>query len=313
MSVAASKPRIGVAFAHFWRGFRPETFAAFFPQMFENFDIYLSPQPQVVFHSVFWRGFIPFEDQNHPSPVVEVPRGNYIRVLLTGENVEPDMARCDFAISFSRRVTHPNHMRLPLWVYENRSFGFPPEALVRAPDTDWEAVAAAKTRFCNFVYSREVPLRDRLFYALSAYRKIDSAGRVHNTMGGWTVPLGPNRLAGKVAFMRDYKFTLATENAIWPGYASEKLADPFFATSVPIYLGDPHAREDFNPDAFIEATGKEIDEVVETVREIDNDPARYLAMLSAPPFKDNVVPEYARDERIRDFFSRIFEAAISIR
>jgi len=308
---APHKPRIGVAFAHFWRGFRPETFAAFFPQMFENFDIHLSPRPQVVFHSVFHHGFIPFEDQSHPSPVVEVPPGDYVRVFLTGENVEPDMARCEFAISFSRRVVHPNHLRLPLWVYENRAFGFPPGALVRSEGADWEAIAAAKTRFCNFVYSHEVPLRDRLFHALSAYRPVDSAGRVHNTMGGWTVPLEPNRLAGKVAFMRDYKFTLATENAIWPGYASEKLADPFFANSIPIYLGDPLAREDFNPDAFIEGTGRSTEEIVETVREIDNDPARYIAMLSAPPFKGNIIPDYARDETIRDFFSRIFETALA--
>ncbi len=302
------KPRIGVAFKYFWRGFRPETFAAFFPQMFEDFDLYLSPKPQVVFHSVFSQ-FIPFEDQSNPSPVAEVPRGDYIRVLLTGENVEPDMTRCDFAISFSRRVQHPNHLRLPLWVYENRAFGFPPQALLRTPDTDWGAIAAAKTRFCNFIYSHGVPFRDQVFDALSNYRRIDSAGHFRNTMGGWTVPMEPNRLAGKVAFMRECKFTLAIENAVWPGYASEKLADPFFAHSVPIYVGDPLARTDFNPEAFIDGAGKSVAEIVEMVREIDNDKARYLALLAAPPFAGNVLPRYAQDETIRSFFERIFAAA----
>ena len=70
-----------------------------------------------------------------------------------------------------------------------------------------------------------------------------------NNMNGWSVPREPNRLQGKLDFLRDYKFTLAVENNIWPGYTTEKLVDPMFAGSIPIYVGDPQANSTSIPKA----------------------------------------------------------------
>src|SRR6185295_7624870 len=142
----------------------------------------------------------------------------------------------EFAMSFSALTTHPNHLRLPLWVYENRGWGYAPARLVKDPETDWEKVAREKNRFCNFVYFHPVRYRDAIFNAVQAYKPVDAAGKCLNTMDGWTVPMAPNRLAGKIEFFRRYKFTLAIENSIWPGYETEKLVDPIYAGSIPIYF-----------------------------------------------------------------------------
>ncbi len=308
----STRPQIRVAFAYFWPGFTPDNFRSFFPFVYDKYDLVPSSEPEIVFYSVFSPQFRPYADAREIHPVTRVPPGKYLRVFVTGENFEPDMANCEFAMSFSALVSHPNHLRLPLWVYENRGWGFTPERLVKRPDTDWEKIAAEKTAFCNFVYLHEVPFRDAIFRTLSAYKRVDAAGRCQNNMNGWTVPYAPSRVTGKVDFFRRYKFTLSVENTIWPGYMTEKLVDPMYVASIPIYAGDPLAKRSFNPEGYIDFTSfASMKEMLEFVREVDNDRDLYLKMLAAPFYRANTIPDYARDETILAFFDRIAAAALA--
>jgi hypothetical protein len=310
--VAESKPQIRVAFAYFWPGFVPDHFRAFFPFVYDKYDLVPSQNPEIVFYSVFAPQFRPYADPRHHAPVARIQAGNYLRVFLTGENFEPDMDGCEFAMTFSALVDHPNHLRLPLWVYEGRGSGYAPDRLVKAAATDWERVAREKSQFCNFVYLHEVPYRDAIFKMLSAYKHVDAAGRCLNNMSGWTVPMVPNRGAGKVEFFRRYKFTLAIENTIWPGYMTEKLVDPMFASSIPIYVGDPQAMLSFDPASYIDFTRfPTMKQMLAFVREIDNDRDLYFKMLAAPFYRGNAIPDYAREETILAFFDRIVAAALA--
>lgn len=299
---------------HFWPGFSPGRFRSFFPYVYEKYDLVPSQAPEVVFHSVFAPSWRPYADPTDAKNVPRIKPGNYVRVFMTGENVEPLMEHCEFAMSFSVLETHPNHMRLPLWVYENRGSGYTPAHLVKAPNTDWERVAREKSQFCNFVYLHPVPFRERIFAALSAYRRVDAAGQCLNNMNGWMVPSNPTRLAGKVDFFRRYKFTLAIENSIWPGYETEKLVDPVYAGSIPIYAGNPMARVHFDSAGYIDlANFSSLKEMVEFVREVDNDRKLYLKMLAAPFYRENRVPDAVHDQTVLAFFDRIFQAAIARR
>jgi hypothetical protein len=308
------RPAIRVNFAAFWPGFHPDHFRRFFPYVFDKYDLVPSKDPEVVFYSVYSKQFIPYADpRNHP-PVTRFNPGKFVRVFITGENFEPDMSSCEFAITFSSLCNHENHLRLPLWVYENRAWGFGPEALIKPDGTDWEKVAAEKTRFCNFVYLHPVAFRDAIFRALNTYKPVDSAGNHLNSMNGWTVPMTPSRVAGKIDFFRHYKFTLAVENSIWPGYMTEKLVDPMFAHSIPIYVGDPQAQLSFDTASYIDiARFSDLKQMLEFVREVDNDRPLYLKMLAAPNYRSNAIPDYARDSRTLGFFDRIFSAALSRR
>ena len=308
------KPQVRVNFAYFWPGFSPENFRAFFPYVYEKYDLVLSPDPEVVFYSVFSPQFRPYADAREIHPVARIPAGKYMRVFITGENFEPDMANCEFAITFSSLADHPNHLRLPLWVYEGRGWGYRPDGLVKRADTDWEKISDGKTGFCNFVYLHDVPYRDAIFRLFNHYKRVDAAGRCQNNMNAWTVPYAPDRVTGKVEFFRRYKFTLAIENTIWPGYMTEKLVDPMFANSVPIYVGDPQASRSFDPSSYVDFTRfASMREMLEFVREADNDRDLYMKLLSVPWYRGNVVPDYARDETILAFFDRIVETAISRR
>jgi hypothetical protein len=308
------KPRIGIAFARFWRGFTPDDFRSWFPFVFDRYELVVSRSPDVVFYSVFSRRFRRGADPRDGAPTTRYRRGDYVRVFFTGENVEPRMDECEFAIGFSTMTDHPNFLRLPVWVYQNRGWGFPPERLVKSPDTDWEQVAAEKTEFCNAVYSWDVAFRNGLVEQLGRYGRVDAAGAVMNNMGGWRVSGSPNRLAGKTEFMRRYKFTLSVENAIWPGYTTEKLVDPMYVASIPIYVGDPQAAMTFDPASYVDAARfVSLREAFAYVRELDHDQALYVETLARPWYRDNTVPHDVRDSTIAAFFERIFAAALERR
>jgi hypothetical protein len=308
------KPRIGIAFARFWRGFTPDDFRSWFPFLFDRYDLVVSRRPDVVFYSVFSRPYRRGFDPRHEARTARYRRGDYVRVFFTGENVEPRMDECEFAIGFSTLTDHPNFLRLPVWVYQNRGFGFPPERLVKSPETDWERVAAEKTEFCNAVYSWDVAFRNRIVEQLGHYGRVVRAGSVMNSMEGWRVPDAPSRVAGKTAFMRRYKFTLAVENAIWPGYTTEKLVDPMYVASIPIYVGDPQAATTFDPASYVDTTRfASLREAFAYVRQLDRDPALYVETLARPWYRGNTVPDYAKDSTIAAFFERIFAAALERR
>jgi hypothetical protein len=54
-------------------------------------------------------------------------------------------------------------------------------------------------------------------------------------------------------------------------------------------------------------------QMLEFVREADNDEALYLKLLSTPWYRNNAIPDYARDGRTLAFFDRIFATALARR
>ncbi|MFD2145597.1 glycosyltransferase family 10 domain-containing protein [Mucilaginibacter antarcticus] len=60
-------------------------------------------------------------------------------------------------------------------------------------------------------------------------------------------------MAAQAPFLSDYKFTIAFENDIYPGYQTEKLYDAMKANSIPIYCGDPFVGDIFYTGSFINA------------------------------------------------------------
>jgi hypothetical protein len=277
----------------------------FTPWFFEKYDLVLSPDPELVIYSVFTPGNgVPLLGGHFSRAMPVLPKGRYVRVFMTGENVEPVMEDCDFAVTFSRLIDHPNHLRRPLWVGALSSAGSSPQALVKDPSTDWEKVARAKTRFCNYVYSKDVDFRVGILRELERYKSVDAVGLSQNNQGGRLVPPGQE---AKVDFLRSYKFTLALENTIWPGYTTEKLVEPMVAASIPIYVGDPQVHLEFNPESYIDFSRfASLKEMLEFVREVDNNDRLYIDMLSRPFYRDNAIPKCARRETYLCYFDRIY-------
>jgi hypothetical protein len=161
--------------------------------------------------------------------------------------------------------------------------------------------AHSKTKFCNFLYSnarKASPLREQFFDRLSAYKTVDSGGRLRNNTG-FTVD-------DKRTWQRRYKFTIAFENSCKNGYTTEKIYDALCAHTIPIYWGNPRIAEDFNPGRFISCHDyASFDAVIERVKELDSDPVRYAEMLSRPWFASGPPPALRDDPEYAGFLLAI--------
>lgn len=63
----------------------------------------------------------------------------------------------------------------------------------------------------------------------------------------------PPGVVPKLETISGYRFCLCFENAVFPGYVTEKILDAFLADTIPVYLGAPDITRYVPPDAFIDA------------------------------------------------------------
>jgi len=134
--------------------------------------------------------------------------------------------------------------------------------------------------FCSFIVSNGKGMPERLtfFNLLSQYKHIDSGGAFMNNIG--------KRVDDKLMFEHAHKFCITFENESYPGYSTEKIVDAFAAGSIPIYYGDPYIGEEFNTKAFINCHDyKNFEEVVERIKEVDQNEELYEQMLNEPVLK----------------------------
>ena len=250
-----------------------------------KYNVEFSDNPDYLFYSVFGNSHHTYD---------------CVRIFYTGENVVPNFNYCDYAFGFNYIEFEDRYMRLPLW----RMFYH--EALSRAlhkPKLDEKAL---ERKFCAIVVSNTKQtdgFREEFFEKLNQYKQVDSGGKYKNNVDGPVVD--------KMEFQKGYKFSLAFENVSANGYCTEKLLEAFASCTVPVYYGDKTVVQDFNPKAFINCHDfNSIDEVIERIRQIDNNPQEYLKMLNEPVFKDGKLPEKYSDENILKFLSNIFDQPI---
>ncbi|HPS63678.1 MAG TPA: glycosyltransferase family 10 [Bacteroidales bacterium] len=271
LSTGAEKPLLKVWFTDFWLGFDPQ----------KNFFMTVL--------SKFYRVEL---DREHPDVLFYSYRGKDFyryrcpRIYFTGENIRPKLFECDFALSFDYSSSLRN-FRLPLYVIRPGV-----ESLVMPKDVD--RIMQEKTRFCSFVISnRFSPRRINFFKKLSRYKPVDSGGRYLNNVGG--------PVDDKFAFLRSCKFNIAFENTSYPGYTTEKIADPMVVGSIPIYWGNPLVDRDFNTRSFINWHDYGSDEaVIERIIQIDRDPDEYRKILSEPWLPENRFTEFCDPDRVEE-------------
>ncbi|MEO8884771.1 MAG: glycosyltransferase family 10 [Mucilaginibacter sp.] len=194
-----------------------------------------------------------FEESTNPDMIIFGPYGNdipvpgsYIRVGYFCENIKPDLSICEWAFGIPREqeINNPRYARIQ-W------HGTDPQLLVKPDDYNAAEIFSKKKYFCNFLYSHKVPYREEFFKQLSQYKKVDAPGKSMNNMQSFDGLYTGNAWQRKRQFMSGYKFTLAFENDVYPGYQTEKLYDAMQANSIPVYCGDPFVDEVFNTASFI--------------------------------------------------------------
>lgn len=202
-----------------------------------------------------------------------------IIIFFAGECVTPDMNIFDYAIAFDRNLHFEDRIaRLSTCRFYSVSIF---EEYLKI-DINNEYIDKKK-KFCNFMYSHSFPIRDDIFRKLCEYKKVDSIGKHLNNTGVKSTRYSDNWRKISIEDRLPYKFSIAAENASFPGYTSEKIISCFQAHTVPIYWGDPTITDEFNPKAFINCNDyNTLDEVLKKVVEIDNDDELYISMLREP-------------------------------
>ena len=263
------KIKLKIKFVDFWTGFNSNN-NKILNLIKDNYNIEYSDHPDLIIYSCYGTEFLKYS-----CP----------RIFYTAENIRPDFRFCDFAVSFDYN-NYPNHLRMPLFlVYFNNEF--------LTSDRDAKALLHKKTGFCSFVVSNATETEQRIsfFHELSKYKEIASGGKYANNVGG--------PVANKRDFIRKYLFNIAFENSSYPGYTTEKIAEPWLEGCIPIYWGDPEIARDINPDCFINMHNfNSFDSAITYINEVDASPRLQIKYLSAPFFKNNIVPEHLKDEVI---------------
>ena len=225
------------------------------------------------------------------------------------------MNECDWAFGshFEEEINDSRYMRTPMYIVSDYKMGLMAIHPPIKKYMDIEKIKEKKKRFCNFIYSQEVPARNDFFKKLNEYKKVDSPGRCMNNMPpiGADNPLksrlADNWIQQKLDFIENYKFTIAFENFEADGWITEKLTQPMLVNSIPIYIGDKNVNRDFNTKSFINYHDfKNMDDFIQHIIKVDSDDKLYEEYLRQPWFIDNKINKYYSEKRMMDRFKEIF-------
>lgn len=228
---------------------------------------------------------------------VEYIKEKGIRIMCIGEQYTPNWNLVDYAIGYDYMTYEDRFIRMPNFDDLN--------SITIAKDKQnhiTDNILESKSKFCMFMYSNSYDSTNRkeFFKKFNEYKFVEAAGKVCRNVD-IKIPYDK-----KLDYQKEFKFTLAIENHSFPGYHTEKLIDAFSANTIPIYYGDPKVLDDINPKAFINANGKTIEEVLEEVKILDNDDAKYLNMLKQPVYNDiNYIDN--KIQELEDFLVNIIE------
>lgn len=235
------------------------------------YDVELSEDPDYLFYE---------------EPNSEHLKYDCIKIFYTGENITPNFNLCDYAIGFDYMDFGDRYFRLPVYllaVFYNKG------ELEMAGDINFKNKKifgrqdlSDKTDFCSFVYSNYLSDSNRevFFKKLNNYKQVNSGGRYLNNIGG--------NVENKLEFELKHKFSIAFENSSRLGYTTEKIVCSFVANTIPIYWGNPEIGREFNEKRFINCHNYDnFDQVVERVKEIDNNDDLYLNIVNEPVLAEN--------------------------
>jgi alpha(1,3/1,4) fucosyltransferase len=295
----------------------------FYNLLNKNFEIELSEEPDFILFSTF--------NGNNTKEIPNI-KEKVTTIFWTGENIRINMKKYDYAFGFDyeKRISNKNYLRLPLYAY----FGAG-KNLIKNENFNPENILNQKTKFCNYTYSKDAQKRVEFFKELSKYKKINAPGKSMNN----STPITPNSLSfllkplqliegisekyplssmisrhfsnwrkEVINYQKQFKFTIAFENASYPGYTTEKIYHPMLANSIPIYWGNPEIKKDFNTKSFVNwHEYNDHKKVVDIVIDLDQNNKKYTKMLKEPWFNKNKPNKWCEEERIIKQFDKIFK------
>lgn len=277
------KKTIKINYIDCWSDLDKENF--YFTKVLRRYyNVIISDNPDYVFCSCFGHKHFNYD--------------NCVKIMFIGENIIPDFNLYDYGMGFHYINFEDRYIRYPLYALYDKSID---KALKKHTyDDDYYL---NKKKFCNYVISNPFAAgeRDMMVDELNKYMQVDSGGRYRNNVGG--------PVKDKLEFSSKYKFSMTFENSSMSGYTTEKIFEGFAAATIPIYWGSPRIAEEFNPESFINCHEfASLADVVERVKEINENDELFLKMMKAPIITDDCqAASYLKDDYLDSFFRNIFD------
>tara|TARA_Y100000996_G_scaffold415147_1_gene408432 strand:+ start:479 stop:1372 length:894 start_codon:yes stop_codon:yes gene_type:complete len=292
------KEKIRVYFADFWPNFNYSD-NYFFHLLKTRYEVKVTQEnPDILFFSV---------DYSNKGENLNFNNSETKKIFYTGENMQPDFDNCDAAFSFNP-VFDKNNFRLPLWVMFLNWFDVPYN---KVRDHSYllniEKIKNKKLKmnsdFCSFIASKPIGKRMEFVPLLNSKKQVSCAGELFNNTKKIK---GRGDQKWKIKYLKKFKFNLALENSLSPGYVTEKIIHSMYANSIPIYWGDDEAKKDFNSDSFININDYENDEeAVEDIIKIHENKDRYMDILSESWFVNNEIPKKYQPHNVLNFIDSV--------
>ena len=194
---------------------------------------------------------------------------NAIKIAIYTENVMPDLNLADYVIGHYHIIHLDRYFKYSIFFWTKfQDIEEKRKDILSKP---------MRKKFCAAVISNCLSeFRLNFIDYLNEYKKVDMGGKCHNNIN--------ESVVDKVAFLSNYKFSIAMENSDGDGYLSEKIVDSFLAGTIPIYYGDYFLEEFINPKSYILIKGeKDIEKKIEYIKKIDKDDNLYKAILKEKP------------------------------
>lgn len=199
---------------------------------------------------------------------------NCLKLAFNGENTVPNFNECDYAIASSRLDFGDRYLRIPLYrLYPINEVAEPYYQRMLRNDYFQSDIddKGFDRDFCSLVISNSSnrhPVFFELEEKLQQYKKISYGGKYKNNTGG--------RVKDKIGFIADYKFNIAFENSAVEGYTTEKIIEPLYARTIPIYWGNPSVNQEIDPRTFINLQDFDsVDQCIEHIIKVDSNPELY--------------------------------------
>lgn len=240
------------------------------------------------------------------EPFYDYVRYPQVRIMFNGENYVPDYNLVDYSISRYPITFGDRNFYLPGCVYPLQRWLELPK---KQRDYDLDFVRSKKY-FANFIASHESEngIRGDFFKQLCQYKRVESPGTYLNNMSEKISIQWENN--SKIDFQKQCKFTLCFESTSHYGFITEKITDAFYSDTIPVYYGSANVKEIFNEKAFINcADFASFDDVIERIKELDQDDEKYLEMMRQPILVDPEYPQRVLDD-MEAFVLAIFDQPV---
>lgn len=264
---------MNICYLDFWPGFNSELnwFSLLFKHLYSerNFNFNSSPEEaDIIFASCFG---------NDKYKI----KSNAIKLFYTGENLRPDLNFADYSLSFDFDTYNDRNFRLPHWFLYVNWWNDPNKDIAKISLNDLFSKIDSneiwnRKNFCCIMIGNPVENRIQVAMKLNEYREVHGYGKVFG-----------NYVSGnKIDVLKQYRFNICFENAIYPGYITEKLLEAKVAGCVPIYYGDDTFSTDFNKNCAINYKDfNNINDLYKEIKSLDENEEYFKQVVSEPLFK----------------------------